>query len=232
MTGDEIIALARSTHLRMGGAGAVDPIPVARAKGVYFWTPEGKRFIDFNSQLMCVNIGHGDPRVVKAIQDQAEVLTYVTPAMATEPRARWVRSSPRSRRAISTSSSLTNGGAEANENAFKIARARWAARRSSLDTARITAAPRLRLPPRASREAGARHRCRASSMCSTRITGSSADGNRQTARFAISRGDPARRAHTIAAFILESVTEPTGSSFHPTATCRACERCATNTASS
>ena len=96
MTGDEIIRLTKKhTIFEWAVQGAVDPIPVARAKGVYFWTPEGKRFIDFNSQLMCVNIGHGDPRVVKAIHDQAEILTYVTPAMATEPR---------SRRAISTSS--------------------------------------------------------------------------------------------------------------------------------
>src|SRR2546429_2776978 len=43
----------------------VDPLPVAKAKGVYFWTPEGKRFLDFNSQLMSVNIGHGDPRVIE-----------------------------------------------------------------------------------------------------------------------------------------------------------------------
>ena len=50
-------------------------------------TPEGKRFIDFNSQLMCVNIGHGDPRVIKAIQDQAATLAYANPFMATEPRA-------------------------------------------------------------------------------------------------------------------------------------------------
>ena len=83
MTGDEIIALTKKhTIFEWAVQGAVDPIPVARAKGVYFWTPEGKRFIDFNSQLMCVNIGHGDPRVVNAIQRQAEVLTYVTPAMA------------------------------------------------------------------------------------------------------------------------------------------------------
>ena len=52
----------------------MDPLPVARSKGVYFWTPEGKRYLDFNSQLMCVNIGHTDDRVVKAIQDQVAVL--------------------------------------------------------------------------------------------------------------------------------------------------------------
>ena len=68
MTGDEIIALTKKhTIFEYTAQGTVDPIPVARAKGVYFWTPEGKRFIDFNSQLMCVNIGHGEPRVLKAI---------------------------------------------------------------------------------------------------------------------------------------------------------------------
>jgi taurine--2-oxoglutarate transaminase len=124
MTGDEIIALTKKhTIFEWAVQGAVDPIPVARAKGVYFWTPEGKRFIDFNSQLMCVNVGHGDPRVVKAIQDQAEVLTYVTPAMATEPRARLGAKLAALTPADIDVFFFTNGGAEANENAFKIARA-------------------------------------------------------------------------------------------------------------
>ena len=124
MSGDEMIALAkRHTIFEWSAQGAFEPIPVARAKGVYFWTPEGKRFIDFNSQLMCVNIGHGDPRVVQAIQAQAETLTYVSPFMATEPRARLG-----AKLADLTPGDIdvfffTNGGAEANENALKIARA-------------------------------------------------------------------------------------------------------------
>ena len=65
MTGDEIVALSKKhTITEYAPQDAVNPIPVARAKGVYFWTPEGKRFLDFNSQLMSVNIGHGDPRVI------------------------------------------------------------------------------------------------------------------------------------------------------------------------
>ena len=75
MTGEEMIALSKKhTLFEWSAQSKVDPIPVARAKGIYFWTPEGKRFIDFNSQLMCVNIGHGDERVIRAIQEQAEVL--------------------------------------------------------------------------------------------------------------------------------------------------------------
>ena len=71
MTGEQMVALTkRHTLYEWSAQAAVDPIPVARAKGVHFWTPEGKRFIDFNSQLMCVNAGHGDPRIIKAIQEQ------------------------------------------------------------------------------------------------------------------------------------------------------------------
>jgi taurine--2-oxoglutarate transaminase len=124
MTGDEMIALSKKhTLFEWSAQNAIDPIPVSRAKGVYFWTPEGQRFLDFNSQLMCVNIGHGDERVVKAIQEQAAVLPYVSPFMATEPRARLA-----ARLATLAPGDIdvfffTNGGAEANENAFKIARA-------------------------------------------------------------------------------------------------------------
>jgi taurine--2-oxoglutarate transaminase len=124
MTGDEIVALCKKhTIFEWSAQDAVDPIPVARAQGVYFWTPEGKRYIDFNSQLMCVNIGHGDARVVKAIQDQAATLAYANPFMATEPRARLG-----AKLATITPGDIevfffTNGGAEANENAIKIARA-------------------------------------------------------------------------------------------------------------
>jgi taurine--2-oxoglutarate transaminase len=124
MSSGEIVALCKKhTIFEWAVQGAVDPIPVARAQGVYFWTPEGKRFIDFNSQLMCVNIGHSDPRVVKAIQDQAAILAYVTPSMATEPRARLGAKLAELTPGDIDVFFFTNGGAEANENAFKIARA-------------------------------------------------------------------------------------------------------------
>ena len=125
MTGDEIVALSKKhTISEWAAQGAVDPIPVARAEGVYFWTPEGKRFIDFNSQLMCVNIGHSEPRVIRAIQQQVERLCYVTPAgMTTEPRARLGAKLAEITPGDIDAFFFTNGGAEANENAFKIARA-------------------------------------------------------------------------------------------------------------
>src|SRR4029453_13280126 len=123
MSGTEIVDLCRKhTFFEWSAQGAVDPIPMARAKGVYFWTPEGKRYIDFNSQLMCVNIGHGDERVIRAIAEQAGALAYANPFMATEARAKLG-----AKLAAVTPGDIdvfffTNGGAEANENAIKIAR--------------------------------------------------------------------------------------------------------------
>ena len=100
----------------------MDPIPVARAKGIYFWTPEGKRFIDFNSQLMCVNIGHGDERVIRAISEQASTLPYANPFMATDVRARLGVKLAEITPGDIDAFFFTNGGAEANENAIRIAR--------------------------------------------------------------------------------------------------------------
>ena len=123
LTGQTIVDLTkRHTIFEWSAQAAVDPIPVAGAKGCWFWTPEGKRYLDFNSQLMCVNIGHGDERVVRAIQQQAETLAYANPFMATEPRARLGRKLAEICPGDIDVFFFTNGGAEANENAIKIAR--------------------------------------------------------------------------------------------------------------
>jgi taurine--2-oxoglutarate transaminase len=124
MSGAEIVDLCRKhTLFEWSAQGAVDPIPMARAKGVYFWTPEGKRYIDFNSQLMCVNIGHGDDRVIRAICTQAETLAYANPFMATAVRAKLGEKLASLTPGDIDVFFFTNGGAEANENAIKIARA-------------------------------------------------------------------------------------------------------------
>jgi taurine--2-oxoglutarate transaminase len=67
--------------------GKVEPIPVKKAKGVYFWDVNDKRYLDFNSMVMCVNIGHGEERVINAMIDQARELPFAGPPMATRPRA-------------------------------------------------------------------------------------------------------------------------------------------------
>jgi taurine--2-oxoglutarate transaminase len=123
MTGEQIVELCRRhTLFEWSAQSAVDPIPVAGAKGIHFWTPEGKRFIDFNSQLMCVNIGHGDERVINAIKHQAETLSYANPFMATDVRARLGAKLAELTPGDIDAFFFTNGGAEANENAIRIAR--------------------------------------------------------------------------------------------------------------
>jgi taurine---2-oxoglutarate transaminase len=123
MSGEEMVALSRKhTLYEWSAQSKVDPIPVARAKGVYFWTPEGKRYIDFNSQLMSVNIGHGDERVINAIAEQAQTLAYANPFMATEVRARLGAKLAEITPGDIDTFFFTNGGADANENAIKIAR--------------------------------------------------------------------------------------------------------------
>jgi taurine--2-oxoglutarate transaminase len=123
MTGEEMVALCRRhTIFEWSVQAKVDPIPVARAEGVYFWTPEGKRYLDFNSQLMCSNIGHSHPKVVRAIQQQAATLAYANPFMATEPRARLGAKLAAIAPGDIDTFFFTNGGAEANENAIRIAR--------------------------------------------------------------------------------------------------------------
>ena len=87
MTTEEIVALNRAhTFFSWSVQGAVDPIVIDRAEGVWLYTPDGTRILDFNSQLMSVNIGHGDRRVIDAITEQATKLQYVQPAFATEIR--------------------------------------------------------------------------------------------------------------------------------------------------
>ena len=123
LSSDEFLQLTREYGLYEWSAQqAVKPLSVDRAKGVYFWTVDGQRFLDFNSQLMCVNIGHGDERVVHAIRKQAEKLIYVMPLIATEPRARLHKKLAEISPGNLRRSFFTLSGAEANEHAIKMAR--------------------------------------------------------------------------------------------------------------
>jgi len=101
----------------------VSPIAVDRAEGVYFWDVDGTRYLDFNSQLMGVNIGHGDKRVADAIARQAEKLPYISPFMAYETRARLGEKLATLWPGELDKTFFTLGGAEANENAIRIAKA-------------------------------------------------------------------------------------------------------------
>src|SRR5512141_2730809 len=88
MTSEEIARLSRDhTFFSWSVQGAVDPIAIDRAEGVYLYTPEGKRILDFNSQLMSVNIGHRDRRALDAITAPALKPQYAPPAPTPAPRA-------------------------------------------------------------------------------------------------------------------------------------------------
>lgn len=121
---DEILRLSRQhVFWTWSAQAAVNPIPVKTAKGVYFWDVKGKRYLDFNSMTMCVNIGHGDARVIEAMVEQARRLPYAAPGMTNTVRALASRLVAE----VSPGGELTKilftlGGADANENAMKLAR--------------------------------------------------------------------------------------------------------------
>jgi len=100
----------------------ISPLPVAGAEGRYFWDYDGNRYLDFASQLVNVNLGHQHPKVVAAIKEQADKLTTIGPPMAHETRSELARLIAEVTPGDLTMSFFTNGGAEANENAIKLAR--------------------------------------------------------------------------------------------------------------
>ena len=100
--------------------GALNPVVVTRAEGSYFWTDDGTKYLDFSSQLVNVNIGHQHPKLVAAIKEYADKLCTVAPFHANDARSEAAR-------LISAAAGLdmvffTNGGAEATENAVRMAR--------------------------------------------------------------------------------------------------------------
>jgi len=123
LTAKEIANLSKEyTFFSWAVQSQVNPIPVTKAEGVYFWDADGKRYLDFSSQLMNQNIGSQHPKVVKAIQDQAAELCFVHPGNATAPRALLGKKLAEVTPGKLKKSFFALGGAEANENAIKIAR--------------------------------------------------------------------------------------------------------------
>jgi len=123
LSADEIIRLSKDfTFFSWSVQSEVNPIPIDHAEGVYFWDATGKRYIDFSAQLMNLNIGHQHPRVIEAIKEQAERLCYAHPGLATEPRGRLGELLAEVTPKNLQKSFFCLGGAEANENAIKMAR--------------------------------------------------------------------------------------------------------------
>jgi len=102
--------------------GGLSPMNIAKADGVYLYDRDGKRYLDFSSQLMNVNIGHGNQKVMQAVMEQMQQISYIYPGAATEVRAKLSRKLAELAPGNLTKTFYTLGGAEAVENAIKLAR--------------------------------------------------------------------------------------------------------------
>jgi taurine--2-oxoglutarate transaminase len=123
LTTQEIVQMNKEyTFFSWSVQGQVSPIPVEKAQGVYFWDTDGKRYLDFSSQLMNTNIGHQHPKVVKAIQEQAAKLCFVHPGNATDVRGLLGKKLAEVTPGNLKKTFFALGGSEANENAIKLAR--------------------------------------------------------------------------------------------------------------
>lgn len=120
---EDIVELNKKyTYFSWAAQETVNPITVEKAKGIYFWDYQGKRYADFSSQLILSNIGHGDSRVTEAINKQMQSFHYVQPAYATKVRGELGKVLSEITPGDLTKSFFTLGGAEAVENAMKMAR--------------------------------------------------------------------------------------------------------------
>jgi len=123
MKQQEIIdACLKHSLYTWSATGKVHPLPIERAEGIWLYGPEGQKWLDFNSQLMSVNIGHSHPKVVEAMKKAAEGLIYAFPGTATEARAKLGKRLSELVPGDLNTFFFTLGGAEANENAIKLAK--------------------------------------------------------------------------------------------------------------
>ena len=124
MNASEMVEKCKRYTMYSWSAGdSVDPIPVVSAKGVWLTDAHGKRYLDWNSQAMSVHIGHGHPKVIRAIEEQAKTLIYAYAGTATEIRARLGEKLASLMPGHLITSFFTLGGGESNENAVRAARA-------------------------------------------------------------------------------------------------------------
>jgi len=123
MNGEQIANLNREhTFFTWSVQSQVHPLTAERAEGVYFWDADGKRYLDFSSQLMNVNAGHGNRQIISAIQEQASRMAYAYPGIATQAKGRLGQLLAEITPGDLSKTLFTTGGGEANENAIKFAR--------------------------------------------------------------------------------------------------------------
>lgn len=100
----------------------INPIPIEKADGIYMWDFDGNRYSDMSSQLVNLNVGHNCRPIIDAIKEQAEKYCYISPSYGSEPRAKLAKMVVELMPDNMGKVFFTNGGADANENAVKIAR--------------------------------------------------------------------------------------------------------------
>lgn len=123
LTGEEVATLHREYVMQSWHKQGGPVKPVKKAEGIYFWDYDGKRYTDMSSLLVCSNLGHELPEIVDAIKNQADTMCFMAPAYASEPKSKLakmlvdVAGADFYQRVF-----FTNGGADSNENAIKMAR--------------------------------------------------------------------------------------------------------------
>lgn len=123
LTGKEVQEMHQEYVMQSWAKSGMPAITVEKAEGIYFWDYDGKKYADMSSLLVCSNLGHQNKEIVEAIKEQADKMCFMAPAYASEPKSKLakllveVAGEDTYRRVF-----FTNGGAESNENAIKMAR--------------------------------------------------------------------------------------------------------------
>lgn len=122
-TNAEVVKLNREYNLFSWSVqGTLNPIPMETAEGIYFFDAEGNRYIDLSAQLVNTNIGHQHPKAIAALKEQADKLTFAAPKFANSEKGECAKKIIERLPDNFGKVFFTNAGAEANENAIKIAR--------------------------------------------------------------------------------------------------------------
>lgn len=122
LTGEEVTAMDQQYVMRAWSKQGQAAMAVEKAEGIYFWDYEGNRQVDMSSLLVNANIGHQHPKVVKAIQDQAAKMCFMAPSYATDVKSLLAKKLVELAGGDMARVFFTNAGADANENAIKMAR--------------------------------------------------------------------------------------------------------------
>ena len=123
MTGKEITEMQKKYNLQSWSAQKnINPTPVEKAEGIYYWDYDGKRHTDMSSQLVNLNLGYGNKAINEAIKEQVDKYCFVGPSLGVESRAKLAKKIVNLMPDNLGKVFFTNAGADANENAIKIAR--------------------------------------------------------------------------------------------------------------